>query len=397
TLPEHGDMLVQISEATWPDLVDFVKTAEITIGHIVEVDHVPLSPLAEKAKATRGVPPYNKLLRAASNPVGNTPRLKASRFPVAIRATFQTLRLYNVHSSSSIGSLVKHIEKRYGPLAAFQKFSLLGERLDDEAILDQSGITAGTTLDLVLSTRKSMIYCIAPRHDTLEKFALTGVKVTIMVNRGWELVALAPPEDLEYKDLLMYTSWIVDVASDGTLWDPASQKELDCLCWDGIDEYGTILPAPYQRHRLSPSSMWTKSATTVEPNNSVAVPLDQIESYISSILSATGFKFSSKFLSQFMNQLESKPWSHLALRFLPQAESEALSYLEFDPRPQSIVHIVMLYKGLSDLDDLAWGTSLLSLTEGSDTWKDIVGAEPIDPLADRNAFSAYEITWMEVF
>ncbi|KAG8717798.1 hypothetical protein FRC08_006631 [Ceratobasidium sp. 394] len=140
-----------------------------------------------------------------------------------------------------------------------------------------------------------------------------------------------------------------------------------------------------------------KNIATVDPENSSVVPLTQIESYISTVLSGTGFECSSKFLSLFMRQLKLKPWTHIALRFLSLGESEVLSQLDITPSPQKVIHITMLYKGLSGIDELVWGTSHLSLTNQSETWRDVVGEKPSDPPEGRDMFSVYEITWMEVF
>ncbi|KAG8717800.1 hypothetical protein FRC08_006633 [Ceratobasidium sp. 394] len=414
TLTDYGGMLVQISEETWPDIVDCVKIAEISLDDTTEADHVHSGTPTGEAESMDcilsggGVPTITTtdpstpsanistgLLAVASFPVRRPTASTTDRFSITIRTTFgKFLGIDHIHPFSTVGSLMANIEKTYGPLQALQNLSLPDRSLDAEEVLDESGITAGATLNLVLATRKSLIFCRAPHRGTRQQFTLSEVKVKLVVDRVWELVALAPSENLECGVFRQAASWTVDVAVDGTLWNHESKTEVDCLFWEGIREPFDFL-RDLPRAKLRHSDEWLKSVATVAPDNCAVVSIQQAESYISTVLSVVGFEFSSKFLSRFMPQLESKPWTHLALRFLSQAESEALSYLEFDPSPQLIVHVVMLYKGLSDLDDLAWGTSLLTLTEGSDAGK-LAGAEAIEP-ASRNVFSTYEVTWMEVF
>ncbi|KAG8680451.1 hypothetical protein FRC09_018222, partial [Ceratobasidium sp. 395] len=135
---------------------------------------------------------------------------------------------------------------------------------------------------------------------------------------------------------------------------------------------------------------------SVDPQNAVAVPFQQLESYISNVLSAAGFEYASKFFELFQSHLQPKSATNVAVRFLRQADSEKLSYLKVTPSPQNIVRITMLYKWLdSESDDLAWRTSALNPMTGPEVWKEMGGTEVTGSQANRDVFSVYEITWLE--
>ncbi|KAG8762347.1 hypothetical protein FRC12_009097 [Ceratobasidium sp. 428] len=149
--------------------------------------------------------------------------------------------------------------------------------------------------------------------------------------------------------------------------------------------------------QLSHSKEWIKSVARVDTLNSVVVPLQEIERHISAILSALGLNYSTKFFELFRSQSRPESATYVAIRFLSRADSEKPSYLKITPSPQKFTRIMMIYKWLDDeLDNLAWPTASLDHTTESKVWKEIVGAEATDSPTNRDIFSVYQITWLEV-
>ncbi|KAG9122359.1 hypothetical protein FRC07_001310 [Ceratobasidium sp. 392] len=258
-LAEYGDIIVRISEETWSDVVDDVKSAEITLSPtararnqaataavtnpIAQAASPPVLPSRNLGGDLLGTASPCTQLQAPSNPVMTTLDATSSRFSVKLRTTCGTeYRLDGIHRSSSIRSLKAQLEHQSGIPAALIRLKLLGNFLDDDQMLGQASITAGTTIDLILNTRKSAIYCLAPRRDTPEKFTLNNVQVNLWLDRIWELVAVGSSNNTESKDFHQTKSWTINVAEDATVWEPYFQKESECLFWDGM--YGALVCAP---------------------------------------------------------------------------------------------------------------------------------------------------------
>ncbi|KAG8794384.1 hypothetical protein FRC12_024711 [Ceratobasidium sp. 428] len=414
TLAEYGDTLIRISEETWPDLVDYVKNTKIVLDHAAEISSSVsnlrveetgsvstaissedvASPITTTNQDAQGTLAQTTPPRDATNAARTVSHPNTERFSVILRIMLSSQsQIKDVHRSSSIGSLKTRFEAEYGIPVALQSLCLLGEPLDDAQTLEQAGITENTTLDLTLNTRKSAIYCFAPHNGTQDRFTLFNVTVMCWLNRTWELVALGS-KNSDGSRGAVGGYWNVDVAHDGTIWDRSSKTELECICWDGAPN--PLMRCSSELAELRQSQDRIKSMTSIEPLNSALIPLQHIESYISSVLSAVGFDLSAKFLKIFRPYIESKPWKHVAVRFLGQTDTEKSSILKITPPPTKQTRITMLYKGLSDMDELVWGTSCMGLDNNPDVWKDIIAVESTTGI-DRDVFSVYEITWMEMF
>ncbi|KAG8794033.1 hypothetical protein FRC12_000745 [Ceratobasidium sp. 428] len=404
TLAEYGDTLIRISEETWPDLVDSVKNAKIILDRPAETSDLSsnfcvgetkcLGPSSSRKLIASTITATNQAAQEAAPDLAR--KGPSDRFSIVMKTrSCSHFELDNTHRLSSIRSLKAQIEYESGTPAALQRLDLLGNTLDDVWTLEQAGITQKTTLDLVLSTRKSVVYCFAPHHGTQEQFTLSNVEVKCGSDRAWELVALASGGGSDRSHYSQSRRWKVDVAHDGAIWNRTSQTDFECLFWDGAPK-PSVPHVTTQFKDLCHSRDWIKSITAIEPQNSALVPLRHIESYISSVLLTIGFSLCSKFLRLFMPYLQSKSWKHVAVRFLSQADTEKSSILEINPPPTKRTRITMLYKGLSNMDELVWGTSRIGLDNNPEVWKDIIAAESTTGI-DRDVFSVYEITWMEIF
>ncbi|KAG8794034.1 hypothetical protein FRC12_000746 [Ceratobasidium sp. 428] len=341
TLPEYGDTFIRISEETWPDLMDHVKSAQIILDHDVEarcscsklcargferVDPAERSEnVASAISATNRRAEDNLAQTIASEDIAVNPDFKGphswtERFSITLLTKpWAQFQLDNVHRTSSIRKLKAQIEYESGIPVALQRLTLLGRPPNDALILEQAGVIEGTALNLALNTRKSAIYCFAPRRGNQDKFTLNNVKLGYTLNRAWELVALASSDKSNYCDYIQSKSWNVDVARDGSIWDHSSQTELEYLFWDGASKHSIPLPV-----ELKPScSMdWMRCTASLEFHNSAVVLLQEVRSYISTVLSSVGFDPRSKFPRLFMRSIQSKPWTHIAVRFLRGVDSE---------------------------------------------------------------------------
>ncbi|KAG8717799.1 hypothetical protein FRC08_006632 [Ceratobasidium sp. 394] len=138
TLPEYSDTLVRISEETWPDLVDYVKTAEITLDHAdlvlpsEEVTTVTtLNPVAQGTSHPRDISAQVKRLQGAVRPPGNIIYSPNFGFSVTLCTNFQKrLETSNVTPGLRLQYLMNLIEDKYGLPVALQRLELLGNLLD---------------------------------------------------------------------------------------------------------------------------------------------------------------------------------------------------------------------------------------------------------------------------
>jgi hypothetical protein len=135
-----------------------------------------------------------------------------------------------------------------------------------------------------------------------------------------------------------------------------------------------------------------RPSATVEPGNSVAVPIGRVTIYITEVLRALGAPQTEPFAryvpllaaqtfrlhltplgrpSHWLPQME--PHKFIALRFLPQSEYEAAAPLSISPSPKAVVRVLMLFKGLDAQAAVQWDSPTPSLSQGSSIWTTIVG------------------------
>ncbi|KAG8770661.1 hypothetical protein FRC12_004132 [Ceratobasidium sp. 428] len=317
----------------------------------------------------------------------------------ALTASQMRLELYNLLSSTTIGDLKHCMETEYGIPAELQRLDLCGKVLQDTMTLGQCGATDATTFDLSLSTRKTIIY-FRPSASGLI-FPGKDIKIQIQLNRSWELAMLYPRATGASKDYIQSISWDITVTDAGRIH--AGGRTFTGLFWDGISSEPPVTNTPLSSTPLDRSCSKADadllSTTTLVPGNSVAVPLDQVHHYLSSLLS----KLLPEpypiphFLGWFTSRVNSGPHTHVALRFPRQAEYQAVAPLSVSEGSGIwVFRVVILYKKLESSTALFWEAFGPSYILGAD-WPSFIGTEPIIKDPNSHKLTALEITCMEVF
>ncbi|KAG8736600.1 hypothetical protein FRC10_009135 [Ceratobasidium sp. 414] len=411
TLEDCGDGLILIGEEIWPEIVDHVKNVEVTLEDQA-TDASPLDLTGVGAAATLQKP-FSQVApgspdtrtqasprQASDNPV-TTPSESPDSFSVTICTTsHKVLKFDDLRGSTRIEDIKSLIEAQYGVPAALQRLDLSGRGLDDTNSLELSGVTRSKTLGLSLDTRRTMIYLFAPYDWGFpEKSVLKNVEVKLCLDRAWELAALYPLAEIPNKQYIQSVSWTVDV--EGGLVDHSSQKALFCLAWEGISIESSVAgSSPSSSHLVKqpcPTSDPSRSMTTVEPDNSVVLRVDDAHSYIYGVLRTNGFADFPYSLDGFIAQLQRKRYEHIALRFLPQAKYEDISPLSVSGCPDLlVVRFVMLYKQLSDPAPWYWDTFVPNYTQGPGIWTKIIGCQAIEFEEIRQKSYVFEVTYLEV-
>ncbi|KAG8717801.1 hypothetical protein FRC08_006634 [Ceratobasidium sp. 394] len=199
------------------------------------------------------------------------------------------------------------------------------------------------------------------------------------------------------KSYVQSVSWIGDVARNRELTNHESSSKLSYLFWDGVAQ-------PIQSASLAPdppSSQFAESSqighwrltSMLDPQNSVAVPFGEVQSYIHNLFNALGFSGTiPAYPTEFAVHLKKKPHEYLALRFMPQAECNTIAPFSISPPTDHIIRIFVLYKGLSAQTANIWGGCEPSYSQGAGIWKDIAGLTG----AGWGCLNVVEISWMEV-
>ncbi|QRV96111.1 ubiquitin family protein [Ceratobasidium sp. AG-Ba] len=386
-LPGYGGDLIRIAEATWTDTVDTIKHVEITLDSPIESTGGTAILLGgmDRPKPQHSTQSFG--LAAASRSQGmaipdfgissTAPRLALSTqitssrshlalkdnqvyspgytFSAAVRRGSETLPLKNICPFDRIETLKMEIEFAYGPTELLQKLYLDGKPLDDHQLIAPAGITEDSVLDLELGTRRSLIYLIY--SEALDEDA-RYINFKISVGRAWELVALAPGLDKQYKGFTQSTSYKVYVGEDNMLHGYESDDVIEYLFWDGFrGRSGYTLANESTSVGPVHSMEWLKTVTTVEPHNSVAVPMSSLKAYLEQTLDRAGCEVTLKCVDRLVAELEPQNCKHLAIRFL--SSNDAASLVHFDaPTPQTkVTHIAILYKALDQAKVREWSAS----------------------------------------
>ncbi|KAG8796268.1 hypothetical protein FRC12_001373 [Ceratobasidium sp. 428] len=307
-LENYGGALVQISEEIWPDIVDQVKVVEI----VMEAEDKPVGSAGASDSRVVWTPrdgsteasilpkyqaqdvPTETILRQDGGSSVDRSNSSSSGFSVTIRTTSQKrLKLDGLYPSSQIERIMSLLEAEYGVPAILQRLELCGKRLQRTNTLEQSGITEWMTLDLFLNARQCMIFIIPHlKIDPRESgFFHENIVVHYSVDRAWELSALYPSRAKPCGSYIQAVTWDVDVMANRSLFDHASQTEVRSIFWDGISKPPQLTVPDLSLSDTHLAEHPLVTSPLLEPGNSVAVPVDYVGNYISTLLHKFPYHF----------------------------------------------------------------------------------------------------------
>ncbi|KAG8767528.1 hypothetical protein FRC12_006197 [Ceratobasidium sp. 428] len=278
TLPGYGDTLVQIGEDMWPELVGQVKDVEITMEDPDDVgDANSRQSSATNSSVNNGVQEQisirspTTIMAGSPEPISITILTTSQGF-----FTFDDLRL-----STTIGEIKNRVETEHHIPAILQDLELLGGSLQDPMTLAQCGVADKFTLGLFLNTRQTVI-CFHTKTPNREP-PIGGITLEIQPSLSWELATLHPSVKIPSECCAQSMVWNIDVAAyrqrEHGCWKVAVPR----ILWDGISARSPVvgpLGLPHDLDRTSAEIDPHSSMTMIRPDNSVAVPVDQMHSYI---------------------------------------------------------------------------------------------------------------------
>ncbi|QRV96096.1 ubiquitin family protein [Ceratobasidium sp. AG-Ba] len=422
SFPDYGDVLAQVSEEIWPDIVGDVKTIEITLEEINgpgietaptnETTSVTFTPRGLKPEVDRTSETNSRQFSVTTSGPTSTPALNDPKglstdhtgpLSITLRTTSRDLiPLNDLPESVTVRDVKNNIEARHGIPEVLQDISISGEKLDDDLELKRSAAIKGEPVDLVLHTRKSKIYVLAAYNSPTYRYVpLQNVKLQLSLNRKWEISAFQATCDV-LSDHIEHHSWTISLSDVSKLFDHDRESVLHWLQWDGSPSTrpsSTDLQISHDHSALLLHTVESyRSMLTLEFNNSVAVPFDHVENYIRGVF--VSLKITRReLLSGLFLQLSSKACSYLAIRFLSQAEYRKAAKLSIpDQTNVQVIHVVLLYKSLDSERVPLWNEAPPHEDDSGAAWQNDIDPEGI---LKKNPWERYcpvvvDFTFLEI-
>ncbi|EJD48471.1 hypothetical protein AURDEDRAFT_122845 [Auricularia subglabra TFB-10046 SS5] len=268
-----------------------------------------------------------------------------------------------------------------------QRLIYRGHILGDSDTLGAAGVGPESTLYLVLSLHKPVIYLFSP--------VPLRASVRVRMAPQWKFSCVYPVADVKRVGRRDTVEWEVDVRDD-CLVDVASGNE-EASNPQYMDSPPPSRPTSPTRPAFDPAR------PLLAASNSVVLDINQVSNYLQKVLQALGLHVEARtsfitFVAS--SHVHSKYWlpdmqrhKHVAPRFLPQQEYEQAAELEVSPASAAVTRVFMLFCGLGDDEGNAWRATSMDASIPA-CWRSIVGAS--GRAADKTVFRVLEWGGMEV-
>ncbi|BGP04043.1 hypothetical protein RTBOTA2_006864 [Rhodotorula toruloides] len=234
----------------------------------------------------------------------------------------------------------------FGTFAALQDFYDM-DLTDPDVLLNWHLVARGG---------KPVIYLFPPTP-------LDSAAVSVALTPEWHFCALYPVVDpVKQGEGETSATWTVSAQPDGSLVDLASGLELKYLFWEA-EAYRTTSTPSYLAFDPS-KTLAALSLHTTARNN-----------------------FITYWLSHFTRIRDAG--QHIGFRFLAQADYERAARLDFDPKPDVVTRVFLLFKGVDAVEASEWRKP------DKVDWLKEVGVE-VDKVKDESLFRVLEWGGMEV-
>ncbi|KAG8911027.1 hypothetical protein FRC01_005972 [Tulasnella sp. 417] len=321
-------------------------------------------------------------------------------------------RFRGLHPSDDICTLKRQIHALLGMPVDQQSLLFGWKHLEDDRTLAYYSIKSGAVLRVVQIFRggKPVIYLYPPVQ--------TNAKVRLSLVPQWSLSAVYPqPIKGTFKEgeSSRTAEWDVVAQPSGMMAVKGSSTEVAYIFWEAETESHNHLPESPPISRSStpllgagPGTMhprvgFVPGTTKCSPHDSVVLSLQDVPPYLEKTLLALGLHTEARtsFITLGLGPQRSY-WlpsflkhEFLALRFIPQVDYEASAPLDFDPKPDVVTRVFMLFEGVPT-DRLAeWEEARQRSSADVNMWKGIVGVEDTRQ-RDQNLFRVLEWGGMEV-
>ncbi|KDQ56411.1 hypothetical protein JAAARDRAFT_179948 [Jaapia argillacea MUCL 33604] len=247
--------------------------------------------------------------------------------------------------------------------------------------------------------KKPVIYLFPPKP--------MEIRVMLGLVPQWEFSALFPDVLVEQKALVasqgrvgQTVAWEVSAQPNGVIRDK-NGMEVSYLYWEAEVRRADIIDSPPAIPPLSQSvgdEVFDPSHPILTPGNSVVLSTHSVPIYLDNALRALGLHIEARtsFITFWIPDFNEHPY--VQLRFLPQQSYSVAAPLEITPRPDAILRVFMLWKGISEEDrrQPSCDQAASRADRPVDWWKDIVGIED-DERIPGDLFRVIEWGGMQVY
>ncbi|KDQ61777.1 hypothetical protein JAAARDRAFT_122756 [Jaapia argillacea MUCL 33604] len=282
------------------------------------------------------------------------------------------------------------IEQHEGTPASWQRLTLDGKRIldTDPGTLASVGIKNHSVLELSIvpikrRAKKPVIYIYPPKE--------MEVSVEVELKGAWEFETVYPVVPVE-KALTGGRKgerilWEVVARRDGTMTEKGTGLEISYLYWEALS-----IDTPPASRPTSPTEIldaFDAANPNLTSSNSILLHTSSVPAYLDKTLKELGLNVEARtsFITFWLPSFQ--PHTHIALLFLPQSSYSAAAPLTITPKPDEVLRVFMLFKGINEQNVSLWDA------QRTWDWREIVGVgSVVDGSAER--FRVVEWGGMEV-
>ncbi|KDQ56417.1 hypothetical protein JAAARDRAFT_59294 [Jaapia argillacea MUCL 33604] len=366
-----GEELIEIDPLLWPQVHSTVNTVWVTYkelpGLLKAVDSVytESTALSIFERAEEDTKPYE--IEEHPAPPLCTLFVKS---PCGELHTIPSVDL-----SSSLHAFQQRIAEVVGISVGLQRLLYRGFELPaPQKTLAEYGITGGSTIEMARVkartrpvARKPVIYLFPPKE--------MDVKVELGLKGSWEFETVYPVVDVvKGKEVAgdgESICWDVVARPDGNITEKGTGVEVSYLYWEALVNPRASIDTPPTSRPASPSldvEIFDPARPVLTPTNSILLPTASVPSYLDKTLFHLGLNVEARtsFITYWLPAFHTH--THIALLFLPQTSYSAAAPLNITPKPDRVLRVFMLFKGVSGEDVGLWESG-----EGKWDWREVVG------------------------
>ncbi|KAF9059743.1 hypothetical protein BDP27DRAFT_1238157 [Rhodocollybia butyracea] len=247
---------------------------------------------------------------------------------------------------------------------------------------------------------KPVIYVFPPKgREEMD------VSVTVSLVPHWKFSAVYPvvpvqPHQLEKLPGECVT-WNVCTHQDQTMTEKSTGLDVSYLYWEATTQGLPLSPPDSPRSGQQQSEdRFDPISSDLSDNDSISVvlPLSRVTQYLDAALKELGLHTEARtsFITYWLPSFNRH--THIAVRFVSQNAYERAAPLTIFPKPDVVVRVFMLFKGVpvSDVESGLWSNATERGVDGVERWRDVVGLDGKDELSDESLFRILEWGGMEV-
>ncbi|KAF9464631.1 hypothetical protein BDZ94DRAFT_1161638 [Collybia nuda] len=235
--------------------------------------------------------------------------------------------------------------------------------------------------------KKPVIYLFSPDN--------VDVSVAVTLSPELRFTTMNPIVPVQHQPTGHKVHWDIRTQADGTLTEQATGLELSSLFWEADTNLIDIQSNHTRLNRPAAQDVddFSLSNCDVSDSDSVTLPVSEVTGYLEKALTGLGLhteartSFITFWLPSFLKH------KYVALRFIPQATFSRIAPIDIIPKPDIVIRVFMIFKGVSDLS--YWPSSVKRARYDVTFWARIVGVDPVAAWNDE-LFRVLEWGAMEV-